>query len=260
MVINMVSQSMVNQTSLASCEYPGKIDEFEKAGFTKEKARMVRPPMVKESPAKLECKVNEIKSLGEEAGAGQLVIAEVLCIHIKDELLITHPSPHSSHPTPGTSQLTADNSQLTPGTSHLTPDPRQLNLVARLGANWYCSVNEHNLFEVEKPNQHCGIGFDELPRHIRNSDILTGNQLAQLANVQELPDMDMRFMDERFGGYFFSVPRRIRTQETDSPIRSGTPQRQPNRQSLAGFVTGIIQYTVNTVTFPVVTTTYQRSR
>ncbi len=87
-VINIVTYDMVQQTSLASCEYPREVDEFEKAGFTKEKAMLVQPPMVKESKAKLECKVLEIKSLGEEGGAGQLVICEVLCLHIADELLI----------------------------------------------------------------------------------------------------------------------------------------------------------------------------
>src|SRR5215213_6843878 len=86
-VINIVTYDMVQQTSLASCEYPKGVDEFIKAGFTKEPATMVRPPMVKESKAKLECRVQEIKSLGNEAGAGQLVLCEVLCLHLADELL-----------------------------------------------------------------------------------------------------------------------------------------------------------------------------
>ena len=167
-VINIVTEEMVHQVSLASCEYPKGVDEFVKAGFTKEKASFVKPPMVKESKAKLECKVVEVKSLGLEGGSGSLVICEVLYLHLADEI------------------LDKENKL----------DQRKLNLVARLGGNWYCRVTKENLFEVEKPNTKLGIGIDALPQSIRHSKILTGNQLAQLANVNELPVVEPSFDDE----------------------------------------------------------------
>jgi len=167
-VINMVSYDMVQQTSLASCEFPKGVDEFIKAGFTKERAFVVKPPMVKESKAKLECKVLEIKSLGTEGGSGNLVICEVLHLHIADHLL----------------------------NNDKKLDQRKLELVARLGANWYCRVSPENLFEVEKPNTKLGIGIDRLPESIRQSRILTGNHLGQLANVDQLPVVEPSFDDE----------------------------------------------------------------
>jgi len=167
-VINIVTYDMVQQTSLASCEYPKGVDEFLKAGFTKEPATQVKPPMVKEARVKLECVVQEIKSLGEEGGAGQLVICEVLCMHIADEL------------------LTADQKM----------DQTRLELVARLGGDWYCRVTPQNLFQVTKPNTQLGIGIDALPISIRNSKILTGNHLGQLANVHDLPVVQPSFEDE----------------------------------------------------------------
>ena len=167
-VINIVTEEMVHQVSLASCEYPKGVDEFVKAGFTKEKASFVKPPMVKESKAKLECKVVEVKSLGLEGGSGSLVICEVLYLHLADEIL----------------------------DKEKKMDQRKLNLVARLGGNWYCRVTKENLFEVEKPNTKLGIGIDALPQSIRHSKILTGNQLAQLANVNELPVVEPSFDDE----------------------------------------------------------------
>ena len=173
-VINMVTYSMVQQTSLASCEYPREVNEFIKAGFTMEKATVVGPPMVKESQAKLECRVMEIKSLGEGGGAGQLVICEVLVMHIDDSLFADLPG------NDGMRRL----------------DQRKINQVARLGGDWYCQVNEHNLFQVAKPNTQLGIGIDALPAHIRNSNILTGNHLGQLANVNEMPVIDVAFNDD----------------------------------------------------------------
>ena len=166
-VINIVTYDMVQQTSLASCEYPKGINEFAKAGFTEETATIVRPPMVKESKVKLECRVNEIKSLGNEGGAGNLVICEVLKMHIDDSLL-------------------DENKKI---------DQRKIEHVARLGGDWYCRVNEANLFQVEKPNTKLGIGIDSLPPAIRNSKILTGNNLGQLANVHEFPVISPSFDD-----------------------------------------------------------------
>lgn len=166
-VINIVTYDMVQQTSLASCEFPKEVNEFTKAGFTKEPATLVKPPMVKESKVKMECKVIEVKSLGNEGGAGNLVICEVLRMHIDDSLL-------------------DENRKL---------DQRKINHVARLGGDWYCVVNEHNLFQVEKPNVQLGIGIDALPASIRNSKILSGNNLGQLANVHDMPVVEPSFDD-----------------------------------------------------------------
>lgn len=166
-VINIVTYDMVQQTSLASCEFPKDVNEFTKAGFTEEPGTLVKPPMVKESKVKMECKVVEVKSLGNEGGAGNLVICEVIRMHIDDSLL-------------------DENKKL---------DQRKINHVARLGGDWYCVVNEHNLFQVEKPNTQLGIGIDMLPATIRNSKILSGNNLGQLANVHEMPVIEPSFDD-----------------------------------------------------------------
>jgi flavin reductase (DIM6/NTAB) family NADH-FMN oxidoreductase RutF len=178
-VINIVSYAMVQQASLASCEYPKGVDEFMKAGFTKEAATVVRPPMVKESKAKMECKVLEIKPLGERGGAGNLVICEVLIAHIDDSLLIDHKN----------------------------FDQMKLEHVARLGGDWYCHVSKENLFKVPKPNIKLGIGFDALPESIRYSNYLSGNHLGQLANVHEMPLVQPSYEDEHLKNIiqYFSV-------------------------------------------------------
>jgi len=169
-VINIVDVDLVQQTSLSSCEYPKTINEFDKAGLTMEAATLVKPPMVKESKVKLECKVIEVKSLGTEGGAGNLVICEVLRMHINPAV------------------LNEESSMI---------DQRKLHHVARLGGDWYCKVDPGNLFIVEKPNVKLGIGMDALPAGIRNSKILTGNHLGQLANVHEYPKIDPAFHDDR---------------------------------------------------------------
>ncbi|MEI9909936.1 MAG: flavin reductase family protein [Bacteroidota bacterium] len=166
-VINIVTHDMVQQASLASCEFPKGVNEFIKAGFTEEPATIIKPPMVKESKVKMECTVIEVKPLGTEGGAGNLIICEVLKIHIDDSLL----------------------------DSNKKMDQRKINHVARLGSDWYCAVNENNLFQVEKPNTQIGIGVDALPPAIRDSKILTGNNLGQLANVNELPAIEPSFDD-----------------------------------------------------------------
>lgn len=178
-VINIVSYDMVQQTSLASCEYEKGVDEFIKAGFRKEAATLVKPPMVKESKAKMECKVMEIKSLGENAGAGQLIICEVLVLHINNNLL-------------------NDEKKF---------DQTKLDHVARLGGDWYCRVSEENLFIVPKPNTALGIGLDALPQAIRGSKILSGNHLGMLANVSELPVINPSFEDEHLKNIvqYFSI-------------------------------------------------------
>ena len=167
-VVNIVTFDMVQQVSLASCEFPKGINEFVKAGFTAEPATLVKPPMVKESKVKMECRVIEVKPLGESGGAGNLVICEILRLHIDDSLL-------------------DENKKI---------DQRRINHIARLGGDWYCVVNEQNLFKVEKPNTQIGIGIDALPANLRNSNILTGNHLGQLANVHEFPVIDPAFDDD----------------------------------------------------------------
>ena len=147
--IAIVDYDMVHQMSLSSCEFPKGTNEFIKAGFTELAATTVKPPLVKESKINLECKVIEVKSLGENGGAGNLVICEVFMMHIDDSLL----------------------------DANKKMDQRKIHQVARLGGDWYCVVSESNLFQVEKPNTQLGIGVDQLPESIRKSKILTGNNL-----------------------------------------------------------------------------------
>jgi flavin reductase (DIM6/NTAB) family NADH-FMN oxidoreductase RutF len=168
-VIHICDYDMVQQVSLSSCEFPKGVDEFIKAGFTKLPATLVQPPMVAEAKIKMECKVMEVKTLGSEGGAGNLVIAEVLRMHVDESVL----------------------------NENGKPDQRKIKHIARLGGDWYCVVNESNLFQVEKPNIKLGIGVDALPKSIRSSNILTGNNLAQLGNVHDFPELNASFEDER---------------------------------------------------------------
>lgn len=159
-VINIVNHAIVQQMSLSSTEYADEVNEFTKAGLTELKSELVTPPRVAESPVQLECKVQEVKELGDQGGAGNLVICEVVRIHIREEYL--------------------DNDQKL--------DTEKLDLVGRMGANWYVRANGDALFEVAKPLTTLGIGVDQIPEDIRNSTILTGNNLGQLGNVENLPD------------------------------------------------------------------------
>ncbi|MCE3280530.1 MAG: flavin reductase family protein [Bacteroidetes bacterium] len=161
-VINVVNYSMVNQMSLASTEYPKGVNEFVKSGFTPIPSEKVKPFRVKESPAQLECKVKQIIELGNEGGAGNLIICEVVLMHINENVL-------------------DENKQI---------DPNKIDLVARLGANWYSRTNGNSLFEVAKPLLTLGIGVDQIPAEIRNSKILTGNNLGQLGNIEKLPSKE----------------------------------------------------------------------
>jgi len=172
--VNIVTYDMVRQVSLSSCEYPQATDEFMKAGFTKEPSQLIKPPRVKESPVQMECKVVEIKPLGNEGGAGNLIIAEILMIHINKNI------------------LDKDGKIEQPKLHH----------VARLGGNWYARISSENLFEVAKPHTSLGIGIDNLPESIKHSTILTGNHLGQLANVHELPVVDPSFEDEKLKNIF----------------------------------------------------------
>lgn len=173
-VINIVDYDMVQQVSLASCEYAEGVNEFIKAGFTPEPSVMVQPPRVRESKVQMEGKVLEIKSLGSDGGAGNLVIVEILMMHINEAILNTDGK----------------------------MDQSKLHHVARLGGNWYAKIDSNNLFEVEKPNTLLGLGFDNLPDAVRNSKILTGNHLGQLANVHVLPDIDPTYEDEKLKNIF----------------------------------------------------------
>lgn len=159
-VINMVSYAMVQQTSLASTEYPKGVNEFIKAGFTEVPSIKVKPPRVGESPVSLECRVLQVIPTGEQGGAGILVICEVILMHIKDDIL-------------------DDEGKI---------DPFKLDAVARMGGDWYCRATGDALFKVPKPLQKLGIGIDQLPIEIRTSTVLTGNDLGMLANVEQVPD------------------------------------------------------------------------
>lgn len=159
-VIGIVNYSIVQQISLASTEYEKGVNEFVKAGLTMKEADLVKPKLIEECPVNLECKVLEIKSLGTEGGAGNLIICEIIKIHLREEYL----------------------------NEEGNLDQKKLDLVARLGGNWYSRNNENNLFEVPKPLVTKGIGFDKLPEAIKYSRIFTGNDLGMLANVEQLPE------------------------------------------------------------------------
>ena len=150
---------MVQQVSLASVEYPKGINEFLKAGFTMLPSKVVKPPRVAESPVQFECVVNDIISLGKTPGAGNLIIAEIKLMHINESVLDVDGK----------------------------IDQQKMDHVARLGGDWYCRVTPENLFKVAKPVKTVGIGVDAIPYAIRNSKILTGNNLGQLGNVETLP-------------------------------------------------------------------------
>lgn len=157
-VINIVNFDMVQQMSLSSTEYDAGINEFEKAGFTMLESENIKPFRVAESPAQFECKINEIIELGEEGGAGNLVICEVVKMHFHEDIL-------------------DENGAI---------DQHKIDQVARMGGNWYSRANM-GMFEVPKPLSTLGIGVDSIPEHIRNSGVLTGNDYGKLGNVESLP-------------------------------------------------------------------------
>ena len=161
-VINVVSYPIVEQTSLSSTEYKKGVNEFIKSGLTPVESIQVKPYRVKESPVQMECIVKNIISLGEDGGAGNLVVCEIVKMHISENI------------------LNEDNKI----------DPNKIDLVGRMGGNWYCRASNSSLFEVQKPNSKIGIGYDQLPQQIRNSHILSGNDLAKLANVESLPSIE----------------------------------------------------------------------
>ena len=157
-VINVVNYDIVQQASLSSTEYADGVNEFLKSGLTPIASDVVKPFRVAESPVQLECKVNEIIALGTEGGAGNLVICEIVKMHIHDEIL-------------------DENGNI---------DPIKIDLVSRLGGNWYSRSNA-GLFEVEKPLSTLGIGVDAIPNFVRESAVFSGNDLGILGNVEALP-------------------------------------------------------------------------
>jgi flavin reductase (DIM6/NTAB) family NADH-FMN oxidoreductase RutF len=157
-VINIVNFEMVQQMSLSSTEYPDGVNEFVKSGLTQVASEMIKPPRVVEAPVQFECKVNDVIALGTEGGAGNLIIAEVVKLHIKESILDAEGK----------------------------IDAVKIDTVARMGANWY-NRSKEGMFEVLKPIRTMGIGVDALPRSIVNSTVLTGNDLGILGNSEKIP-------------------------------------------------------------------------
>ncbi len=160
--INIVNYAMVEQMSLASTEYDKGVNEFVKAGFTEVPSDTIKPPRVKESPVSFECTVDQVMELGDEGGAGNLVLARIQRIHLNTDFL-------------------NEDGKL---------DNLKLDLVGRMGANWYARANKDALFEIPKPLRTKGIGVDQLPQHVRDSDLLTANNLGRLGNVEKYPSLN----------------------------------------------------------------------
>jgi flavin reductase (DIM6/NTAB) family NADH-FMN oxidoreductase RutF len=159
-VINLVDYKMVEQMSLASSPYSADVDEFIKSGLTPIKSEIVKPFRVKEAPVQMECEVIEIKELGQQGGAGNLIICKILKMHIVDYIL--------------------NEKQMI--------DQQKIDLVARMGGDWYCRTDKNSMFEIKKPITTKGIGFDQIPQEILNSKVLTGNDLGQLGGIESLPN------------------------------------------------------------------------
>ncbi len=159
-VINVVNYDLVHQMSLASSPYSPEVSEFDKAGLTAIPSETIQPFRVGEAPVQFECKVIEVKELGHEGGAGNLIICEVLRIHVREDLI--------------------DANGLI--------DQHKIDLVSRMGGDWYCRADVQSMFEIKKPITTCGIGFDALPADVKNSTVLTGNDLGQLAGIEEVPN------------------------------------------------------------------------
>jgi hypothetical protein len=160
---------MVQQMNISSCEYPKGTNEFAKSGFTQIPSDHIRPFRVKESPAQLECKVLQVIETGQEGGAGNLIICEMICMHVSDAVL-------------------DENNRI---------DPHKIDLVARMGADYYCRASGSAVFEVPKPNIQLGVGIDALPMHIRQSKVLTGNHLGMLGNSTSIPIVAEVLYDDR---------------------------------------------------------------
>jgi len=158
-VINMVDYSMVHQVNLASSPYGPEVDEFTKSGLTPLASESVRPFRVAESPVQLECRVNQVVELGQGGSAGNLIICQVIKLHINKDVL----------------------------NEHGDIDQQKIDLVARMGKNWYCRADKNSMFELAQPVNTVGIGFDQLPQEIKNSTILTASELGMLASIEQIP-------------------------------------------------------------------------
>ena len=196
-VINIVNYDMVQQMSLSSTEYPAGVNEFLKSGLTEVASDIVKPPRVQEAPVQFECKVNDVIALGNQGGAGNLIIAEVVKLHIKETI------------------LDADGKI----------DANKIDAVARMGGNWYNRSRE-GMFEVIKPIKTRGIGVDALPISIKNSTILTGNELGILGNSERIPTMDevkeyLSLMVEKSSDIQASTKENIHKQAQDM-LQKGT--------------------------------------
>ena len=184
-VINIVNFPMVEQMSLSSTEYEKGINEFIKSGFTPIASDKIKPPRVAESPISFECIVENVIELGTEGGAGNLIISRVVKIHIRNE-------------------YKGNDGNL---------DTEKLDLVARMGGNWYCRAGKDSLFEIPKPIYSKGIGVDALPRHAKNSKVLTGNDLGRLGNMAEKPS-------------FESIEKHKKTPEVIDALQSPTEEEK----------------------------------
>ena len=182
-VINLVDYNIVEPTSLSSVYFEKNVDEFLKSGLTKMESIKVKPPRVLESPVSYECKVNDVISLGNNGGAGNLIICEVQMIHINEEFL-------------------NENGDI---------DPLKLNLVARMGENYYLDVKKESLFEIKKPVGVNAIGVDSLPNHASESLILSINDLARLGNIEEIPSLDLinQFKEDNDIKKIISLPDQV---------------------------------------------------
>ena len=202
-VINICDFALVEQLSLTSTEYAKGVNEFTKAGLTELASELVRPPRVAEAPAAFECVVEQVIELGHNNGAGNLIICRVVRAHFRQDILL-------------------------PDAAGI--DPFKLDAVARLGGDWYCRASGGSLFEVAKPNRHIGIGIDQLPEHLRTSDVLTGNELGRLANIEHsalpTPAQIEEFRTEPMVAYLLNKHR------DDAPER-GQQLLQLGRQFLA---------------------------
>jgi flavin reductase (DIM6/NTAB) family NADH-FMN oxidoreductase RutF len=183
-VINMVNFAMVEQISLASSEYPKGVNEFVKAGLSPVPSERVKPFRVKESPVQFECKVRQIIETGDRGGAGNLVICEILLIHLQDSLF----------------------------NEAGIIDPDKIDLVARMGGDYYCRASGDAVFMVRKPLKKLGIGIDNLPGNIRNSVYLSGNDLGKLGNIEALPaahEIEEFMNEEQKQNFYFPSPNEI---------------------------------------------------
>jgi len=159
-VINIVNYNMVHQMSLTSSPYEPGEDEFIKSGLTPVESEVIKPWRVKESPVQMECKVNEVIELGDNGGAGNLIVCEILKIHINESIL--------------------DENEVI--------DQKKIDLVARMGGNWYCRADENSMFEIAKPITTLGIGVDAIPEEVKNSSVFSFNDIGQLGGIEQFPN------------------------------------------------------------------------